>query len=160
MKTWVSGLIISSFVFTVLALLLPNGKTLKSVKTTFGLIFIVLVFTPIVQLKDFDFNVKEFLFDYTPEIQVNYIDFIYQEKEKSLEKNCKLLLEDLGVFNADINLIYKTNDENQFVIDYVEINIKKAVINSENEHINIIEKLKKSVSEYLNINLKNVVIYE
>ncbi|MBR2498280.1 MAG: stage III sporulation protein AF [Clostridia bacterium] len=160
MKSYVSNLIISSFVFTIFILIIPSGKMTKSVKTTIGLILIILVFSPLVKLKNIDINMNDFIFKDDIEIQTNFIEYVYQEKAKSLENNCENISKELGVSNAEFSVVYAINVENQFEVEYIEINLKNAVINSEIEHINIIEKVKKNISEYLDIDYKNVVVYE
>lgn len=160
MKSYVSNLIISSFVFTIFILIIPSGKMTKSVKTTIGLILIILVFSPLVKLKNIDINMNDFIFKNELEIQTNFIEYVYQEKAKSLENNCENISKELGVSNAEFSVVYAINVENQFEVEYIEINLKNAVINSEIEHINIIEKVKKNISEYLDIDYKNVVVYE
>ena len=124
------------------------------------MIMILMVFTPIIQLKNIEFNISDLLFNSSVELQSNYIEFVYNEKAKSVEDNCKKIIEDNSILGAEINLIYTINVEKQFCVDYIEINLKNAVINSETSHINIVETTKKRLSEYLNIKTDNVVVYE
>ncbi len=160
MKTWATNLIISSFIFTILVLILPNGKISKTVKTTFGMIMILLVFNPIISLKNINININDFLVFSNFQVQTNYLEYLYQEKAKSLEINCECIAEQLGIKMAEFNIVYTMGDKNQFNVEYAQMNLENAVINSENEHIIIIDKVKKNVSEYLNIDYKCVVVYE
>ena len=160
MNRYVVSIIVTVFLIALITFLLPNGSTSKYVKSVLSMVLVVVLISPLIK-----FNIKDFKFDNFFEspnvyVQTDFLDYVLDEKVKSLTKNCDMILNDLGVSGADIKIFYQQKNGVEILIQNVTINLKKSVISSDSSHINIIEKLKKAVSEYLNVGIDNVVIYE
>ena len=74
--------------------------------------------------------------------------------------NCLVLVENCGIKGGCVELSYLRTKEVDFTITKVVLNLENAVIIGEDEHINIIEKAKKTVGEYLLVDEKVIEIYE
>ena len=159
MYQWLFSILISVFVITILGVILPEGKMRNHIKRTFSLLLMVVIIEPIFSFNFRDFNINDIFSGETIEIQSNYIDFVNKSELESIENNCNILLESVGVKNANIRLITNTNYEKIEIIK-VYINLENSVINSEKEHIFIIEEIKLILSNYLKISKEMVVVNE
>ena len=92
-------------------------------------------------------------------LQENYLSHVNQLSIKQIETNCEELLEFYGVKRAEVNVDYTIGENRQIKYLKVYINLENAVIISEKEHIDIIDEIKKIISEYLQINKTDLVIY-
>lgn len=160
MKNWVLSVITTVFIISLIALILPSGKLSKHVKNTLSFIVVLVIVSPIINLKNIEVDFEK-LFEYdNVVIQQEYIEYVNQEKIKILTDDCQKLIQKDGVDGARIVLNHILNENNVVIIQNITIYLENAVINSEKEHIVIIEKLKKTLSEYLKINEDMVIVYE
>lgn len=160
MKNWVLSVITTVFIISLIALILPSGKLSKHVKNTLSFIVVLVIVSPIINLKNIEVDFEK-LFEYdNVVIQQEYIEYVNQEKIKILTDDCQKLIQNDGVEGARIVLNHILNENNVVIIQNITIYLENAVINSEKEHIVIIEKLKKTLSEYLKINEDMVIVYE
>ena len=73
--------------------------------------------------------------------------------------NCTIYAKEIGIDNVEFDIIFYTNSNGSFVIEKLLVNLENAVINSNKEHIILMSELEKHLSEYLQIDIQNVVIY-
>lgn len=160
MKNWVLSIITTVFILSLIALILPSSKLSKHVKNTLSFIVVLVIVSPIINLKNIEVDFEK-LFEYeNVVIQQEYIEYLNQKKIRILTDDCQKLIQKDGVEGARIRLNYTINENSVVIIQNVAIYLDNAVINSEKEHIVIIEKLKKTLSEYLKINEDMVIVYE
>ena len=81
------------------------------------------------------------------------------EKINGYEENSIKLLNDIGVSGAEIDINYEIID-NKIQINIVSINLKNSVINSSLTHIDIIKKIKTTITDYLGVSEDLIKIYE
>ena len=155
----IASIVISVLIVTILGLILPEGKMKPHIKKTFTLLLIVVIIEPIFNIKDIDINFEDALNLDSVEIQSNYLDFMNKLELVNIENNCKDLLENINISNAEIKLNYELNS-NKILINKVNVNLINSVIKSDKEHIFIIEDIKNVLSEYLKIDKKLVLIDE
>ena len=132
-------LVVVSSVIIFLAVfegVLPSGKFGKMVKTVVSMVVTIVILTPIV-------NIFNNSFDYETIINSNdgYVEYLNEYKKITLEKEVKSFLLINGL---DVESVFVTINENN---NLLEILIKKDELNSESEHINILEKAKNLVIE-------------
>lgn len=160
MKSWVLSIVIVVFSITAISMLFPNGKTGKFIKSIFSLILILVALNPLDNLNFSNLIRNDFYVDDDIYLQSDYIDFINKNKVNYYIKNCNLILEELGVFNSEINILFSDEENFKSKITKVIINLKNAVIKSDKEHIVIIENVKSRILEYLNLDSSGLMIYE
>lgn len=160
MKSWVLSIISTVFVVSLIILILPNGKLSKYIKSTLSLVVVLVIVSPLFKLNNIEINFENIFANSNVIIQQEYIDYVNQEKIKTLIDKCQILISEIGVEGAKTSMDYYVDEQNTIIILDFTVYLKNAVINSENEHIVIIDKLKNTLSEFLKINKEQVVVYE
>lgn len=160
MKEWALKILISVLILSSISIILPTGKLSSYIKYVFAIILIPIVIEPVLMIKNnnFDFNM---VFNETEvQVQNDYLDYISEQKINEYNSRLNVLLNNLGVLGAKVDLLYNI-DENYIIhIKKVCIDLTNSVINSDKEHIDIIETIKTAYSEYLHIDKDEVIIYE
>lgn len=151
MKSWALSIVFVVFTISVISLLFPSGKLGKFIKSIFSLLLIFVTLKPIIKLKNSDVNISDVLVNNEIILQGEYLDFINNEKVSTYKKNCQKILNELGVLNAEIDFIYEMDKDNRIFFISVSLNLKNAVINSDKEHIVIIESAKQEIKDYLGL---------
>lgn len=152
MKTWVLSIVIIVFSISVISLIFPTGKLGKFIKAIFSFVLIFVVLKPAVEIKNFDYNIEDVFNKNEVVIQDLYLEYINDKKIEGYKNNCIKLMEKSGVYNADIIFKYEIDKYGKFVFKIVSLNLENAVINSDKEHIVIIETVKSEIKRYLNLN--------
>lgn len=132
-------LVVVSSVIIFLAVfegVLPSGKFGKMVKIVISMVVTLVILTPILNIfnKNYDFNA---ILNESDE----YVEYLNEYKKTTLEKEIKsfLLINDFDVVDVSVSV---TTQENS-----LKILIEKDELNSDGEHINILEKAKNLVIE-------------
>ena len=141
---------------TLMSLLLPKGKTQKTVKVVLSVVILLSVFRPISFILGDSVGFSDYDFLYGQETFSEYAKSYYSALN---EKACDKLLCDLGVNGAKVN-VFTDDLADTFSTKYAEIDLRFAVIIPKNENIDIIDEAKKSVSAFLGIDEKAVYIIE
>ena len=89
----------------------------------------------------------------------SFVDGIKEIKKQKEEAFLHDLFEQNDIFGAKAQIVEKS-DSDIFVVDFVSINIKNAVIQNKDKNINIKEKLKQIVADYLGVSDDKVIFYE
>lgn len=152
MKTWVLSIVIIVFSISVISLIFPTGKLGKFIKAIFSFVLIFVVLKPAVEIKNFDYNIEDVFNKNEVVIQNLYLEYINDKKIEVYRNNCIKLMEKSGVYNANIDFEYEIDKYGKFVFKIVSLNLENAVINSDKEHIVIIETVKSEIKRYLNLN--------
>ena len=160
MSGYIVSIIVTTFLIALISFILPSGSTAKYVKSVLSMVLVVVIVSPLIKFSSQNFDVNNIFSSQNVYLQTDFLDYVLEEKVDNLSKNCNLVLENLGVKGANIEILYRQNEGIDIIIQKVTINLKNAVINSDLGHIDIIEKTKKSISEYLVLKESDVVIYE
>ena len=153
MKSWLLSILGGVFLTSVSSMLLPEGKIKKSVTNVYSLVLFIII------LKGLSFvSINFFTNDFQFELQENVLTYVENEKKKLQEEDCINILENCGIKNSLLTIIYGLDEDNLNVPKSVIINLRSAVIISTGEHIDIIDKAQKSIAKYFNLDVKNVII--
>ena len=90
-------------------------------------------------------------------------DFLIKTTQAKIDKrkeNCTKIAEKNGITGAIVIIEYSVDENYSPKINEVRINLQNAVISSESEHIVILQRLIKEISEYLSISEEGVKIVE
>lgn len=158
MQGWVLSIGAVVILTTVAGFIIPEGKLGKYVKSVFSVIVLLVVVNPFLS---FDANDFDSLFDAAEKnvvLQQDFIDYVFSKKTAALENETVKIIEETGVFAADVKIIHFTTENYVYSIKKVEINLKNAVIKTDKEHIDIIEEIEKKVSEYLSLDKSQINI--
>lgn len=159
MVGWLLSVFSTVFIISVFSLLLPEGKMTKFVKPFISIAVIIVIISPIADIRGFidgtvfnDNKIIETDKDFLNKITISKIDQYCDNCVKIAEKN--------GIKGSTAIIEYNVDENGQPIVYGAEINIKNAVISGDGEHIVILQRLKKDISEYLQIDEKGVKISE
>ena len=156
MNSYLLSISVIVFLTSIISLILPDGKMGKYVKSFFSILILLVIISPIFKFDEFDFDSQ---LNEANLIQDDYLYYINDTKTKSLEEECESLIEKQGVNNVVVDIDYFIDNEYVYSIKKATIFLDNAVINKNDEHININEELIKTVSKYLNIEKGAVKVY-
>lgn len=159
MKAWVIGILVNVFFITVLSLILPEGKMVKSIKSVVSLLLVIVIVQPVLRLKDINLDLGQ-VFNKEVVLQNNYLEYIHFKKVENYEKSCVLLLEKVGIYQAKVDVIYKINEDNEINVKKIQINLKNSVIKSDKDHIDIIDEAKLLIKNTFKIDEAQIDINE
>ena len=157
MWEWVVSVGLVILISTLISLLVPDGRLTSIVGV---ILSVTVVFTLVKPMENSDFNFE------IPSINTSVeIDYSYAEHSNYLKSNyystqCVNLLKNEGVDNAEIVIDYQVDEFRLFKINFVRVFLSKEVINSDGEHIDIIDKVKTLISDNLNIEKDLILVIE
>lgn len=147
MEKWIVSIVALIILNTILFLILPNGKNTTFIKGVFSIISFFAIISPLKELFSFD-NVSFVSLD-DVKIQEEYVNFAIDKRKNELEKNCLLVLNQKGLTCNFVSIDTFVDENYDFSIKNVLVELKKSVIISENEHIDISEKVKDAIFKFL-----------
>lgn len=157
MKSWLLSIGVVLLMITSLNLILPEGKTGKTIKNIFSLILLMVVIRPVLNIK----NANNFTFFQNQDNIIVNEDFIEQTYNKRIDfyvNDCKKLLKNYGVMDSNVQMIYEIDENYNLIINKIIIKFDDEVINSVGPHIDIIENIKESISNSFNLDKKDILI--
>ncbi len=160
MKAWILSVSAVILLTSIIVLILPENKISKYVKSIFSLLVMLVIISPIIKIQNEQVDFSNVFYESTVNVDYDFIKYINSQKILEYEKNCKKLLEQLGVNNATIVIYYTILGDGSIQIKSTTINLINAVIKTDSEHIYIIEDIKEVISEYLSIKKININIME
>ena len=160
MKEWIVSVGAVILITSIATLILPSGKTSKLIKGVFSILITIVIFSPIISIKNGEFSLN--FTDQIDEIiyQEDYINFTNEKRIKFLQENCRKILTECEINGGEVLIEYTLKDNYHFSIKSVKINLENAVINKNEQRIYIIEAAIKAVSEYLSVDKGVIYVYE
>lgn len=160
MKEWIYSIIAIVLLTTIITIIVPEGKLGKMIKGIFALSVMLVIISPIISLSSF--NSQGFITNsqiYT-NVQETFLTYINDNKTELIQKELINSFENLGIEDALIDLDYEYSNNYVYSIKNAKIYLNNAVINSEKEHILVIEEMINTVIEKTNLLRKDIYIYE
>ena len=159
MKQWLYSIFVLVLIITIISIVVPEGKLGKIIKGVFSVILLITVINPLVKIKEvnYDYFIGDNN-DFT--LQTHYIDYVYNKKIDNLINLSKESLIKIGVDKCEIIIDYVIDEKYQLLINFAQVNLKNAVIYSNEEHIVVVEQVKTIVANVLAIEKEKVFIYE
>ena len=128
------------FLSSIITLIIPEGKMGKIVNKSLYLLTILALISPFFSLNinnefkiESNLNNSSFIIDYLYNVKEN--------REEQLNNNINQLLNENGFKNNKVYSNIELNDNNQYFIQKIKIEIDKNVIDEKNENIDIKEKI-------------------
>ena len=162
MKEWILSVSVTVLICGLIFLILPKSKVSKAIKTVASFVTVFAVIQPLVGLDVSDLISESVFGRGEIVVQEEYLDYTGRLRESILRKRIVDNLEKTGIKLNEEN-IYIISDclsEKGFFVEGAEINLKNAVIITENEHIDIKEEVKTVACEVLGVTSDRVKIYE
>lgn len=137
MKEWVISVVCSLIIVCVCSIITPKGKTSKIVESVLSVVFLLMVFSPLISGKvTFSLSLDGDLSDEII-VQREYLDYVAEKTVENKKANCIKFLENYGINDASVQIEYT-------VSDFETVKIKKVVVtvNKENENKDFSEIIK------------------
>ena len=160
MKTWLFGVFAVALIITVLSLLLPEGKLAKFAKPFISLVAVIIIVSPLINVDGLLGGNFELYYDKAINTDTEFIDYAINAKIDKYRLNCIKIAEKNGINGSEFLIKYSINENYDLNVYGAEINLTDAVISSDEEHIVILQRLKSEVSEYLNVDVAGITVYE
>ena len=159
MTGWLISVFTTVFVVSVLSILLPEGRLSKFAKPLISLVVIIIVIAPLTNSETYT---ESFTKISNAEIKTDadFLGYVNRSKIDLYTKNCVKIAEKNGINGSEILIEYNIDDDFAINIFAVSINLKNAVISSNDEHIVILQRLSNEIGDYLGIGAAGVKIYE
>jgi autonomous glycyl radical cofactor GrcA len=160
MNDWIISVAAIIILTVVAGIILPEGKTNKLIKSVFSIVCLFVLIMPIQYLNNNNFSISN-LFSISDEFELDetFLYFTSSEKAESIKIECYELLEKEGITGTDIQIIFDT-EKIVFTIEKVYVNIKNIVILENYQHININVVISNLLTDNLNIEAEQIIIYE
>lgn len=152
MKEWIVSVVAVVFIVSISSYIVPEGKIGSYIKGIFAFLLIFVIIKPILSINNNDFNLQSLTASGANiEVQTDYLDYVYYKKYQNLATDCIKSLRQIGVENASVDIKYFIDENKVFVLEKIIINLQNAVMNTNKEHIDIIEEAVNSLAEYLDV---------
>lgn len=155
---WILSLLGAVIVGFIIELLFSETRLNKFFRYIIATVTLLIVVSPIQSLLsggNFSFNFSGF----TVAVDQNFVDYMLEKRIKILENHCVLSIESAGIKGAEVKITATANDSGEVEIELVEINLSRAVINGQTEHINSNEIALNAVYNYLKIDKNRISVY-
>ncbi len=161
MKSWILSVGAMILLTAIVSIILPKGKTSGLIKSVFALLSLLVIFKPVAALKNgsIEFPLTFVSGGQDIIIQDNYIQYVFNKKNENNQKYCEEILSENGIDKAIVTIEYYVEEIATYKIQKVILNLEKSVINSDKEHIHIIETAIEEIAEYLNIDTEVIETY-
>ncbi|GAA0177223.1 stage III sporulation protein AF [Clostridium sediminicola] len=189
LESWIISICTAVFFITAVEMILPKNSIKKYAKLTLGLILVTVILNPIIKLFDREYDLEVYSREASHYLNSNEEKTEFVEyREKSIENSIGVFADKLSnvcnkelkriipncEFDIEINVDY-SKELSEFVINWAKIGvsdskikkIKKVEINDSKEVNNmgqvnseISNKIKKSLSQLLNISTEKIKVYK
>lgn len=163
MIEWVVSVSVTSLLCGLIYLVLPKGKVSAAIKTVVSLVAVFALIKPLAGVDFSGLSEDGFFGNKEVSVQEDYLDYVFGLRDVFWKKEITAEAEKMGIkLKAEnIYIISEGLSEKGFSVSGARISLKDAVIITENEHIDIIEEIKKIASGVLQVDTgKIVVIYD
>ncbi|MDR3293016.1 MAG: stage III sporulation protein AF [Clostridiales bacterium] len=144
MLSWIIS-IAGVIVLTVLLdIIMPDGQTNKYIKGIFSIIVILVIVTPLTGVLRGDFNFDTLFSTDRYSVDENYVQSVYSSAYASEEERLVRLLAGEGITVEQADIVFQPADKRK--IAYINIFIRKSVIDSDGANININDKIQEIVA--------------
>ena len=141
---------------TLLSLLLPKGKTQKTVRTVLSLTVALSVLKPVIVLNGENL---ENIGDRFLSVQEDFIYFSDEYVIKLQQIACENIVNNYGIENCEVKIEYERSGDIT-EIKKVDVNLFDRVIISDEENIDIKEEITDAISAFLKVKREIVSINE
>ena len=140
----------------VIDVVMPSGVINKYIKSLFSIFVVAVILNPIIAFVKENKNFTLHYDDY--EVQESIMNYIFNERVKSIETSILKELENGGISNIDIKINYSI-ESNEININSCTVFMENVVISPDKLHINKYEFISDVVNKYTDLTDEEI-IYE
>lgn len=159
MKDWILSIGAVIFLTVIAGYIIPEGKLGKYVKGVFSILILFVIIKPVLSYDVTDLIFSSGTQQSVVNVQTDYLDYVFDKRTEDFEAQSVKEIENLDVLNAIVKIEYEITNSFNYNIKSVTVNLQNAVINSDKEHIVIIEEIKKTVSGLLAVGDEFISVY-
>ena len=127
LSSWVLSIVGVVVLSVVVEMIIPNGKTAKTIKGVMAFITVLIIASPLTILFDETIDVFDYSVEIEDSLNEELFDTIYNIRVKSLEKDILKVLTERGVEGIKLE-IHAINDETFLDVEKIIVNLDNAVI--------------------------------
>lgn len=146
--SWLMGLVGVVLLSVLADILLPSGQTNKYIKGIFSLLVLLTLLTPMIKLKNADFNLSDIIGENVA-IDYEFIENVQVREITEMETKIEEELNNRGIKTEKVVLTVKDGNINSIMNVSIQI---KDIVDA--------DAVKNMVSEMLSINKDAVSVYE
>lgn len=147
-------------IFSILNLILPHGKISKSISSVFGILLLLVIIKPIINLKESGSILYNFTENNEIVIDEEYLYYVTHSRVNQIKNNVNNILNENGIEKSVITIDYDVDEDFSIKINKIYVDLRNSVIISNKEHIDVIESVLKEITSKINIEKNMVEIYE
>lgn len=150
------GIIVLTFISD---LIIPNGKTTKTIKGVLAFISVMIIASPLanINFENLNLNLSSDKENIISDSELS--DTIYEIRYDFFENNLNEFLELNGINESEI-IITAQNNDSFLYIENLTIKLDKTVIKEINDNNINLERLKSLISTEYNIGIEKITFYE
>ena len=138
------------FISIGIDVLLPNKDMSRYIKSIFGIVLLLAIITPILDIKEYFNEVED---------NYSYVYIINQLKLDTTYKNIDYVLSSNGYNGISVE-IYTNLDDFDFKIDGIDVNLSNMVLSEDNMNIHTCDEILRLILSVVDIDEDKVVFYE
>ena len=160
MKSLLLSVSLTSVAVSILIFILPKGKTSATIKAVAGFLITFVILQAVTNMDVSSALSKRVFGAGEINYQQDYLFFITEQRKILLKKKILVILEKNGIKidEEELNILTERNGE-EYKIEKITVDLSRAVISEEIEHINIKEEIAAIVSESAGISRESVIVY-
>ena len=151
MKAWIISIVGIVFLAVLFELVYPQGKTKQFCKSIFGVFAIFVMLSPIF---NFDYSKLKSSDDTSISLNINF----QNAKDESLKIKVENELKNHNISGVDVEILSKMQDFD-YLIDNVYVDSTNIVLTDNITHTNKYEIILELISNTLNIDREQIIIY-
>lgn len=162
MVEWAIGVSLAAIFVSVVLILMPDGKVAAFCKPLIGLSVFISAVAPFFGGYD-NFVDSEYMGnDGSAFITVDesYLSYINDLRIAEYRDGCVKIAKNLGLNCGEVLIEYNVNDKKELSVTSLNIYLNDSVIILKDEHIDILRRFKEDLSEYLNVDITEIAVYE
>lgn len=157
---WVLSIAGIVVLFSIIDLILPNGKTSGFIKNIFSYVIILVIVAPVFTfLSKGTINVSDIFKDSQIEIQEDFVSSVNNQALQSMEKTIEEDIRNIGVIGVEIGIVADIF-ETKLQIKEVSVDLRNYIINQDAKNINIKTSIIEIIQKYIEIDKENIIFYE
>ncbi|MBE5756651.1 MAG: hypothetical protein E7342_02510 [Clostridiales bacterium] len=144
MKNYLLEIVVIVFIMAISSLILSEGRLKFFIKSIYSITLILVIISPIIKMKNTEVNFDLFL-ENEIVFDQNFLDYVNNKKDENYKEILDKILLNMGINRATFEFVL---DKEENSIEKIFIDLKNAVIENKDEHINIVKEIEDKIKEH------------
>ena len=143
----------------IIQVVLPPGSTSKYISGMFALFVVFIIISPVVNWVKNDYKLSDYFVSSNINLDQKLLNTMYSSKIKAVDNDIKLELEQIGLYQVDIEIKYSVVADN-IEINQVLVNLNNLVIKDFSKNINKYVFIRQVVMKHLSVTEEVIMFCE